>query len=134
MKHCKRYPFFLIYFIDFQGAHLGFPIDDAASFIGDPYMYYDEGLQESLKQAYHKQLSAKLDYSWDHFEEVYHLCSAQRHMQALGAYGFLTKIRRKKGFDQYYSPALFMLKKDLENLPCPQLSFLVNKAIEVLCL
>jgi len=43
---------------------------------------------------------------WDEFEKLFHLASAQRLMQALGAYGFLVRERGKSRFFVHIAPAL----------------------------
>ncbi len=40
-------------------------------------------------------------------------CRLQRHMQALGAYGFLSKIKGKKYFMKHIPEALRLLKEDV---------------------
>ena len=41
------------------------------------------------------------------------LCGIQRHLQALGAYGFLCAIRGKAEFLKYISPALKLLREEV---------------------
>ncbi|MDD7984322.1 sugar phosphate nucleotidyltransferase [Lentisphaera marina] len=101
-----------VFLIDFQGAHYGPSLYDAASFIGDPYMNYSDGIQKQL-QTYFFEQSKKyqaLDGDWS---KNYDLCAIQRHMQALGAYGFLSKIKGKKSFEEFIPKALLMLNKEL---------------------
>ncbi len=43
---------------------------------------------------------------WDEFEKLFHLASAQRLMQALGAYGFLGREQGKSRFLVHIAPAL----------------------------
>jgi NDP-sugar pyrophosphorylase family protein/aminoglycoside/choline kinase family phosphotransferase len=102
-----------VFLIDFQGAHYGPSLYDAASFIGDPYMDYSEEIQEELKSYFYTQSKNyhELDNEW---VQNYDLCAIQRHMQALGAYGFLSKIKGKQSFEQYIPQALLMLNKNLE--------------------
>ena len=95
--------------IDFQGAHYGPALYDAASFIGDPYMDYDLDLQEELKQYYFSKCVQMNDTN----ESDYDRCAIQRHMQALGAYGFLSHIRGKETFESYIPVALKMLNREL---------------------
>ena len=47
------------------------------------------------------------------FEETLLPCRLQRHMQALGAYGFLSKIKGKKYFLKYVPEGLKLLKEDI---------------------
>jgi aminoglycoside/choline kinase family phosphotransferase len=41
-------------------------------------------------------------------------CRLQRHMQALGAYGFLTKVKGKKYFEKHMPEALRLLREEAE--------------------
>ena len=72
-------------------------------------MDYDIDLQEELKQYYFSKCADVNDTS----ESDYDRCSIQRHMQALGAYGFLSQIRGKKSFESYIPVALKMLNREL---------------------
>ena len=47
------------------------------------------------------------------FEKTLLPCRLQRHMQALGAYGFLSKIKGKKYFLKYVPEGLRLLKEDV---------------------
>jgi hypothetical protein len=47
------------------------------------------------------------------FKETLLPCRLQRHMQALGAYGFLSKIKGKKYFLKHVSEGLRLLKEDV---------------------
>jgi aminoglycoside/choline kinase family phosphotransferase len=47
------------------------------------------------------------------FKETLPPCRLQRHMQALGAYGFLSKVKGKKYFLKYVPEGLRLLKEDI---------------------
>jgi NDP-sugar pyrophosphorylase family protein len=49
------------------------------------------------------------------FRETLLPCRLQRHMQALGAYGFLSKIKSKKYFLKYVHEGLRLLKEDVSS-------------------
>jgi NDP-sugar pyrophosphorylase family protein/aminoglycoside/choline kinase family phosphotransferase len=52
-------------------------------------------------------------FSEINFKETLLPCRLQRHMQALGAYGFLSKIKGKKYFLKYVPEGLRLLKEDI---------------------
>ena len=63
-------------------------------------------------------------------QEALILCGMQRHMQALGAYGFLSAIRGKKEFLKFISPALQLLN---EEVSCFQMQFpVLNELVATL--
>jgi aminoglycoside/choline kinase family phosphotransferase len=47
------------------------------------------------------------------FRETISPCRLQRHMQALGAYGFLSRVKGKKYFLKYVPEGLRLLKEDI---------------------
>jgi hypothetical protein len=90
--------------IDFQGMRFGSLFYDLGSLLYDPYVEIEEVDRTSLLRCYY-DLSHPLQ-DWDEFESLFHLTSAQRLMQALGAYGFLGRERGKSRFLAYVAPAL----------------------------
>jgi len=48
----------------------------------------------------------------DYFRETLIICRIQRHMQALGAYGYLSMVKGKKYFLKYVPEGLRLLKED----------------------
>ena len=117
------------YFIDFQAAHCGPAIFDLVSFLGDPYTTLPEELVLKHKRNYFGQLSQKSDMAAVDCERAYLLCGLQRHMQALGAYGFLSMIKGKESFLDYIPSALRHLSNEAEFLKeeFPALNELINK-------
>jgi NDP-sugar pyrophosphorylase family protein/aminoglycoside/choline kinase family phosphotransferase len=101
------------YLIDFQGSRLLTPAYDIASLLWDPYYHLEDGLKERLLHHYLELMLAK-DSSFDHneFIEVLIPCRLQRHMQALGAYGFLALVKKKKSFLKHIPEGLRLLKED----------------------
>jgi N-acetylmuramate 1-kinase len=73
--------------IDFQGMRFGNPLYDLGSLLCDPYVVFSENEIDELLSFYYK-LSAQ-DLDWLAFRGCFWEASAQRLMQALGAYGFL---------------------------------------------
>jgi len=94
-----------IYLIDFQGMRFGNLFYDLGSLICDPYvdLSYDE--KRELLSFYYN-ISEK-DMDWEEFEQCFWEASAQRLMQALGAYGFLGL---KKGLKSYLVYIPYALK------------------------
>jgi NDP-sugar pyrophosphorylase family protein/aminoglycoside/choline kinase family phosphotransferase len=87
--------------LDYQGARIGPPAYDVASILWDPYYRLDDDLREKLVDYYIGQRDVSLVP-----------CRLQRHMQALGAYGFLSSVKGKKYFLKYVPEALRLLKED----------------------
>lgn len=85
-----------VFLIDFQGMRLGNPFYDLGSLLCDPYMDFSEQQREDLL-AYYYELGPK-DLDWLTFKNCFWEASAQRLMQALGAFGFLGL---KKGLKSY---------------------------------
>ena len=90
--------------IDFQGMRFGNPFYDLGSLLCDPYVAFPEGERESLL-LYYQRISG-FQYTWNAFRELFLLASAQRLMQALGAYGFLGLKRTKPHFLAHIPRAL----------------------------
>ena len=90
--------------IDFQGMRPGSPFYDLGSLLCDPYVTFPEGVREGLLLYYHGISGSP--YPWETFRELFLLASAQRLMQALGAYGFLGREREKPHFLNHIRPAL----------------------------
>jgi aminoglycoside/choline kinase family phosphotransferase len=90
--------------IDFQGMRTGSLFYDLGSLLCDPYVSFPEGEREGLLRFY--QAASGSPYSREAFRELFLLASAQRLMQALGAYGFLGLKRAKPRFLAHIPGAL----------------------------
>jgi hypothetical protein len=102
--------------IDYQGARLLTPAYDIASLLWDPYYRLDDDLRDRLVAYYLDGMKR----SFQAFDEAAFLkvllpCRLQRHMQALGAYGFLSKVKGKKSFLKHVPEGLRLLKQDVED-------------------
>jgi aminoglycoside/choline kinase family phosphotransferase len=84
------------FFIDFQGMRFGSPFYDLGSLLCDPYVYFSVQEQEELLSFYYEL--SNWDNNWVAFRSAFWEASAQRLMQALGAYGFLGLKKELKGF------------------------------------
>ena len=104
--------------LDYQGARMGPPAYDLVSILWDPYYRLKDDMRERLLDYYiHKiihrnPLFGKRGILEKEFRETLLPCRLQRHMQALGAYGFLSKIKGKKYFIKYVPEGLRLLKED----------------------
>jgi len=99
--------------LDFQGARIGPPGYDIASILWDPYARIDDAQRERILEYY---LSAAMplnqSFKADEFVKTLVPCRLQRHMQALGAYGFLSAVKGKTYFMKYVPEGLRLLKED----------------------
>jgi aminoglycoside/choline kinase family phosphotransferase len=96
------------FFIDFQGMRFGSPFYDLGSLLCDPYVNLSESEQDELLLFYY-ELST-WDQDWAAFRNTFWEASAQRLMQALGAYGFLSLEKGLKGFLEHIPPGLRLLQ------------------------
>lgn len=101
--------------IDFQGARMGPPGYDVASLLWDPYYSLDEAMRGRLLAYYIEKIKEQdSTFSEEEFLKTLLPCRLQRHMQALGAYGYLAKEKGKKYFLKYVPRALGYLKEETE--------------------
>jgi NDP-sugar pyrophosphorylase family protein len=98
--------------IDYQGARIGPPAYDIAAFLWDPYHRLDDGIRNRLLAYYMNKLLDKTSVAKEEFLESLMICRLQRHMQALGAYGFLANVRGKRFFLKHVPEGLRLLKED----------------------
>ena len=88
-------------FIDFQGMRLGSFWYDLGSIMFDAYCeVLDDDMKKELLQYYCDLRKIKLDF------DLFYKFSAQRIMQALGAYAFLSDTRGKREYLKFIAPAL----------------------------
>lgn len=100
--------------IDFQGARIGLPAYDIASILWDPYYRLGNKTRKNLLKYYIAKISSKDNsFKKDMFEESLSICRLQRHMQALGAYGFLSSLKGKKYFLKHVPEGIKLLKEDI---------------------
>jgi aminoglycoside/choline kinase family phosphotransferase len=120
------------FLIDFQGMRFGSPFYDLGSLLCDPYVKFLGGEQDELLSFYYGLSTWDLD--WVTFQNTFWEASAQRLMQALGAFGFLGL---KKGLNAYleHIPAglcnLHRAASQVASLPrLRELSWACQKVIE----
>ncbi|UCD34607.1 MAG: phosphotransferase, partial [Nitrospiraceae bacterium] len=101
--------------IDYQGARMGPPAYDIASLLWDPYHRLDDMVRGRLLAHYTDSMkSAAGNFDEHQFVDSLLTCRLQRHMQALGAYGFLSIVKKKKHFLKFVDEGLWLLREDME--------------------
>ncbi len=109
------------FLIDFQGMRFGSSFYDLGSLLCDPYVEFN-GDQRMDLLLYYYNLS-KQDLSWKDFQKMFWEASAQRLMQALGAYGFLGLKKGLKAFLEHIPAGvqnLHLAASQVASLPCLQ--------------
>ncbi|MGD0022755.1 MAG: aminoglycoside phosphotransferase family protein [Smithellaceae bacterium] len=104
--------------IDFQGMRRGNLFYDLGSLICDPYVSFTTEERNELINFYYKLKSP--DYSRNDFAIYFWEASAQRLMQALGAYGFLGLKKHKPDFLKHIYNGirnLILSTSNAKNLP-----------------
>ncbi len=116
--------------IDYQGARIGPPAYDLASLLWDPYAPMETTCRTRLLEYYIKGIRDYRGSAFDEegFRQTLIPCRLQRHMQALGAYGFLSAVKGRSYFLKYVPPALRYLKEEVAvvNKEYPLLTRLVS--------
>jgi NDP-sugar pyrophosphorylase family protein/aminoglycoside/choline kinase family phosphotransferase len=99
--------------IDFQGARMAPAAYDIASILWDPYHRLDDRVREQLLIYYGDRMQQAVPgFDPRQFSGSLLPCRLQRHMQALGAYGFLSAVKGKNYFLKHVPEALRMLKEE----------------------
>lgn len=83
--------------VDYQGLRPGLAEYDLASLLFDPYVTLSQSERGALLKYYAELRGLRLP----ELQEVVYLCAAQRLMQALGAYGNLSRNQGKTHFEQH---------------------------------
>lgn len=101
--------------IDYQGARIGPPAYDVASLLWDPYYRLEGRLRERLLDHYIEGMKERsgADCNEQAFRDALLSCRLQRHMQALGAYGFLSAVKGKKYFLKHVEEGVRLLREDI---------------------
>ncbi len=95
------------FLIDFQGMRFGSLFYDLGSLLCDPYANFSGSERDELLFFYYKLSQRDLD--WAAFQNTFWDASAQRLMQALGAYGFLGLRQGLKAFLEHIPAGLHNL-------------------------
>ena len=115
------------YFIDFQGARVGPLQYDLASLLIDPYADLPPKLQADLAHAYFLKVSRHVAIPEQAFMAGYDLLALHRNMQALGAFAFLSGVKKKQGFAEHIPAGVSALSRRIHCLQdTPQIKSLVQ--------
>ncbi len=101
------------YLIDFQGMRFGSRFYDLGSLLCDPYVSFSQSQRAELLSYYHQLCTPQPD--WDCFQKTFWEASAQRLMQAMGAYGFLGLTKGLAGYLQHIPAGIRNLMAAAEN-------------------
>jgi len=120
------------FLIDFQGMRFGSPFYDLGSLLCDPYVIFSDRERDELLSFYYRIL--KWDLDWGAFQNHFWEASAQRLMQALGAYGFLGLKKGLKAYLEHIPAGIQNLRQataQVASLPrLRELSLACQKVIE----
>ncbi|MBI5102723.1 MAG: phosphotransferase [Nitrospirae bacterium] len=100
--------------IDYQGARIGPPGYDLVSMLYDPYYRLADEVRSRLLDYYmvRRKETGGNGFDTERFRQTLLPCSLQRHMQALGAYGYLSKEKGKAYFLKFVPNALSYLRDE----------------------
>jgi aminoglycoside/choline kinase family phosphotransferase len=107
------------FLIDFQGMRFGSPFYDLGSLLYDPYVDFSDGEREQLLSFYYG--ISKWNPDWGTFQNYFWEASAQRLMQALGAYGFLGLKKDLRAYLEHIPAGIRNLRHasaQVASLPC----------------
>ena len=120
--------------IDFQGARLGPPGYDLASLLYDPYAELEPKRRKAFSEYYvERRIASQPDFNEDRLFRSLPYLAASRLLQALGAYGYLTRVQKKPWFEKHIPAALRNLREILDETGfdfMPALRALINRAAE----
>ncbi|MGB5984734.1 MAG: sugar phosphate nucleotidyltransferase [Desulfobacterales bacterium] len=112
--------------IDFQGARPGPLQYDLAALLVDPYVALSTDLQDELLGYAMDRYHQAADGDPRGFARGYQACALARSLQILGAFGFLTCVKKKRHFERYIPAALNSLTNRLSAFESNKFSHLRN--------
>lgn len=112
--------------LDWQGGRLGPPGYDLASLLIDPYTELSKEERNLIYNKYLELLSDKFPEEVEAFNKSFPYLALQRNLQILGAFSFLSRVRKKKHFESYIAPAFVTLRGLLMDLRDEKLSQLTE--------
>ncbi|MCP3955734.1 MAG: phosphotransferase, partial [Desulfobacterales bacterium] len=119
----------LIFFIDFQSARKG-PLEyDLSSLLIDPYVELEDHLKEKILTYFIDKLNSDNNIDAKLFKHCYKYCCVARNLQILGAFSYLSKVKKKKKFETFIPFALASLKKHINLIDIrktPELNKFIN--------
>lgn len=101
--------------IDFQSGKNGPLGYDLASLVNDPYVELDDDLRTSLVELFWQETKAYSQQSFEKFNRQYKMLSCQRSLQIIGAFSFLSAVKKKMFFKEFILPSLSQLNVQLSD-------------------
>jgi aminoglycoside/choline kinase family phosphotransferase len=101
------------FLIDFQGMRFGSRFYDLGSLLCDPYVNFSGSERMELLYFYYEL--SRTEVGWGDFQKAFWEASAQRLMQALGAYGFLGLTKGLKDYLAHVPAGLRNLRTAAES-------------------
>lgn len=96
--------------IDFQGGRIGPLQYDLASLLIDPYVKLPFEEQLELMDFCGNQLKKQMNLHPESFRKSVFYCALTRNLQILGAFGYLSRVKGKKWFEQHLPRAIQSLR------------------------
>jgi hypothetical protein len=121
------------FIIDFQGSRLGPLQYDVAALTLDPYVPLGHDQRERLLKLYVELLEKRHGIPPAEFLCHYPFVALHRLLQILGAFAFLSVVKRKSFFFQWIPTALALLRHHISTHPqlsCPRLIEVVSWSME----
>jgi aminoglycoside/choline kinase family phosphotransferase len=118
------------FLIDFQGMRFGTLFYDLGSLLCDPYVEFEDEQRMDLVLYYYRL--AKENAPWDDFRKTFWEASAQRLIQALGAYGFLGLKKGMKTFLSHIPAGLGNLHRAAAAASLPRLQELAQECQRII--
>jgi aminoglycoside/choline kinase family phosphotransferase len=118
------------FLIDFQGMRFGSLFYDLGSLLCDPYVEFSEDQRMELLSHYYGLSDQNL--AWEDFQKLFWEASAQRLMQALGAYGFLGRKKGLHAFLDHIPSGLRNLHHAAQAASLPRLRELCKACLKVI--
>ncbi|MCQ2098402.1 MAG: phosphotransferase [Fibrobacter sp.] len=99
-----------IAFVDYQGARRGSMFYDLASLLWDPYVCLSLTEIKDFFEYWRTMFRGTKTYTKEDAWEAFVHASLQRVMQAMGAYCFLSKVKKIEKFEKYIEPGKAQLR------------------------
>lgn len=112
------------YYIDYQGARMGPPTYDIASFLYQARAQFSNSQRIHLLNEYAALLSEQTGIEYAQIITDFQISAIFRILQTLGAYGYRGLFQRKEHFRKSISPALNNLSELLAGINLPQFAYL----------
>jgi N-acetylmuramate 1-kinase len=115
--------------LDWQGGRLGPLGYDLASLLIDPYSNLSKDERTLIYGKYLELFSERFPGKVEAFNQSFSYLALQRNLQILGAFSFLSRVRKKEHFERYIVPALDTLRGLLMDLEDEKLSALTELVV-----